>query len=105
MFNSPPRRLGALVAVSVSTLALAACSAGSLGSSSDKGGKVTLTFLVDNADTTVKTADQLAKDFSAKNPNVTIKVDSRPGGSEPPRAIRLDRTAPRTGGPPRDRTA
>jgi raffinose/stachyose/melibiose transport system substrate-binding protein len=83
MFNASPRRLGALVAVSVSALALAACSAGSLGSSSSsKGGKVTLSFLVDNADTTIKTADQLAKDFNAKNPNITVKVESRPGGSD-----------------------
>jgi raffinose/stachyose/melibiose transport system substrate-binding protein len=84
MMTNSPRRLGALVAVAVGALALSACGAGSLGSSSgdSSGGKVTLTFLVDNAETTISTANQLAKDFSAKNPSISIKVDSRPGGSD-----------------------
>ncbi|HEY3009241.1 MAG TPA: extracellular solute-binding protein [Micromonosporaceae bacterium] len=82
MFQVSPRRLGALAVIAVGAVALSACSSGSLGSSEDKGGKVTLTFLVDNAETTIKTADQLSKDFTAKNPNITIKVDSRPGGSD-----------------------
>jgi raffinose/stachyose/melibiose transport system substrate-binding protein len=66
------------------TLLLGACSAGSLGSSDDSGGggKVTLSFLVDNGPETVKAAEQLAKDFTAKNPDVTIKVDTRPQGTE-----------------------
>jgi raffinose/stachyose/melibiose transport system substrate-binding protein len=59
------------------------CSAGSLGSSDDSsGGKVSLSFLVDNAEQTVKTANQLAKDFSAKNPNITVKVETRPAGTD-----------------------
>ncbi|HEY2950190.1 MAG TPA: extracellular solute-binding protein [Micromonosporaceae bacterium] len=82
MFHVSPRRLGALAVIAVGAVALSACSSGSLGSSENKGGKVTLTFLVDNAETTIKTADQLSKDFTAKNPNITIKVDSRPGGSD-----------------------
>jgi raffinose/stachyose/melibiose transport system substrate-binding protein len=60
----------------------AGCSAGSLGSSDDSGGKVSLSFLVDNAEQTVKTANQLAKDFTAKNPNITIKVETRPAGTD-----------------------
>ena len=66
------------------SMALTACSAGSLGSSDDKGGdgKVTLSFLVDNAEQTVKTANQLAKDFTAKNPDITIKVETRPAGTD-----------------------
>jgi raffinose/stachyose/melibiose transport system substrate-binding protein len=60
-----------------------ACSAGSLGSSDDSGGgKVSLSFLVDNAEQTVKTANQLAKDFTAKNPNITVKVETRPAGTD-----------------------
>jgi raffinose/stachyose/melibiose transport system substrate-binding protein len=71
------------VALAVTPLALSACSAGSLGSSdSNSGGKVTLSFLITNTEQTIKIADQLAKDFSAKNPNVTIKTETRPGGSE-----------------------
>nr|WP_296071745.1 extracellular solute-binding protein [uncultured Actinoplanes sp.] len=69
--------------LAATTLALGACSAGSLGSSDDKGGgKVTLSFLVDNGPETVKTADQLAKDFSAKNPDITVKVETRPQGTD-----------------------
>jgi raffinose/stachyose/melibiose transport system substrate-binding protein len=76
-------RLAALVALAVTPLALSACSAGSLGSSdSNSGGKVTLSFLITNTEQTVKIAEQLAKDFSAKNPNITIKTETRPGGSE-----------------------
>jgi raffinose/stachyose/melibiose transport system substrate-binding protein len=62
-------------------LALSACSAGSLGSS-DKGGGTTLSFLVDNADASVKPAQALAAAFHAKNPDITVQVQTRPGGSE-----------------------
>jgi raffinose/stachyose/melibiose transport system substrate-binding protein len=43
---------------------------------------VSLTFLVDNSDTAVKTGEQLAKDFTAANPNITVKVDTRPQGTD-----------------------
>jgi raffinose/stachyose/melibiose transport system substrate-binding protein len=82
MFDVSPRRLGALVAVAVGAMALSACSAGSLGSSNDKGGKVTLSFLADNSEGSTKVAQGLAKDFTAKNPNITINVESRPPGTE-----------------------
>jgi raffinose/stachyose/melibiose transport system substrate-binding protein len=62
-------------------LALGACSAGSLGSS-DEGGGTTLSFLVDNADASVKPAQALAEAFHAKNPDITVQVQTRPGGSE-----------------------
>ena len=75
-------RIGALAVAAVTSLALGACSAGSLGSSDEAGGKVTLSFLVDNGEDTVKTAEELGKDFAAKNPDVTVKVESRPGGTE-----------------------
>ncbi|MFI5897708.1 ABC transporter substrate-binding protein [Actinoplanes sp. NPDC051513] len=66
------------------SLALTGCSAGSLGSSDDSGGdgKVSLSFLVDNAQETVKIANQLGKDFTAKNPNITISVEQRPAGTD-----------------------
>ncbi|MDX6239143.1 MAG: raffinose/stachyose/melibiose transport system substrate-binding protein, partial [Kribbellaceae bacterium] len=77
------RRSTALALVAAGSLALTACSAGSLGSSSGgSSGSVTLSFLVDNGDQTVKTAEQLAKDFTAKNPGITIKVETHPAGSE-----------------------
>jgi raffinose/stachyose/melibiose transport system substrate-binding protein len=75
-------KVGALAVAAVTSFALGACSAGSLGSSDDSGGKVTLSFLVDNTQSTVASAEQLAKDFSAKNSNITVKVESRPGGTE-----------------------
>jgi raffinose/stachyose/melibiose transport system substrate-binding protein len=66
------------------SLALAGCSAGSLGSSDDSAGdgKVALSFLIDNQQETGKTAAQLVKDFTAKNPNITIKVETRPQGTD-----------------------
>ena len=75
---------GALAAATI--LAGGACSAGSLGSSDDEGGgeggKVTLSLLVDNSEDTVRAGEQLAKDFTAKNPNITVKTETRPAGTE-----------------------
>jgi raffinose/stachyose/melibiose transport system substrate-binding protein len=83
MFDVSPRRLGALVAVAVSAVALSACGAGSLGSSDNKGGgKVTLAFLADNSEPSTKIAEGLAKEFTAKNPDITVNVESRPQGGE-----------------------
>jgi raffinose/stachyose/melibiose transport system substrate-binding protein len=77
------RQAGVLAAAAVSCLVLGACSAGSLGSSdSTSGGKTSITFLVDNAEQTVATANQLIKDFSAKNPGITVKLETRPAGSD-----------------------
>ncbi|MEV4347022.1 extracellular solute-binding protein [Actinoplanes sp. NPDC049596] len=73
----------ALSVFAAATLVLGACSAGDLGSSDDEGGgKVTLSFLTDNQPETVKAAEGLAKDFTAKNPDITIKVETRPQGTE-----------------------
>ncbi len=72
-----------LAVLAVSSLALTACSAGSLGSSDNSGkGSVEITYLTTNQDQDVKEAEQLAKDFSAKNPGITVKVETRPGGTE-----------------------
>ena len=68
------RRPVSLVAATLAcVLALTACSAGSLGSSDDEGGGTTLSFLVDNADASVKPAQALAEAFHAKNPDVTVR--------------------------------
>lgn len=83
--NSAQRGL-ALVAITVtSTLFAAGCSAGSLGSSSGQGsaaGGTTITFLTDNGDTTTKSAQAVVDAFHAANPGITVKLDTRPGGSD-----------------------
>ena len=61
------------------SLALAGCSAG--GSDSDGGG-VTLSYLVDNQEATVETADALADAFMEENPDITIEVETRPQGAD-----------------------
>jgi raffinose/stachyose/melibiose transport system substrate-binding protein len=67
--------------VAVASLALTACSAGSLGSSSGGSG-TTITFLVDNSDTGVAMGKALADGFHAKNSDITVKVETRPGGAD-----------------------
>jgi raffinose/stachyose/melibiose transport system substrate-binding protein len=82
MSRRTPRLNAALVATTLGALALSACSAGDLGSSSDDGGKVSLSFLVDNSDTAVKIAESIAKGFNTANPDITVKVETRPQGTE-----------------------
>ena len=83
-------RIIALAAAGV--LALAGCSAGSLGSSSGGGATgssgggssspTSITLLVDNGPATVGSAQQLVDDFTVKNPSIKISVQSRPGGAD-----------------------
>lgn len=75
----------ALVAIAAASSLLAtACSPGSLGSSSGDGsaGATTITFLTGATDTDVASAKAVIEAFTAANPNITIKTDTRPGGSE-----------------------
>jgi raffinose/stachyose/melibiose transport system substrate-binding protein len=44
--------------------------------------EVTLSFLIDNAPSTVAWADQLKADFEAQNPDIKIEIEQRPGGGE-----------------------
>jgi raffinose/stachyose/melibiose transport system substrate-binding protein len=78
-----PRSRGLVAFGAACTLALTACSAGSLGSS-DKAsaGSVAITYLIGNQEQDLKAANQLTKDFTAKNPGITIKLDTRPAGTE-----------------------
>ena len=62
------------------SLALAGCSAG--GSDSTEGGETSLTFLVDNGEATVATAEALADAFTAENPDISIEVETRPQGAD-----------------------
>jgi raffinose/stachyose/melibiose transport system substrate-binding protein len=54
------------------------------GGSASSGGneKVTLSLLTDNSDQTLKPAQALVKAFQAKNPNITIKMQTRPQGGD-----------------------
>ncbi|MCU7726027.1 extracellular solute-binding protein [Actinoplanes sp. KI2] len=72
----------AIALLAAGSMALAGCSAGSLGSSDSSGGKVTINYLVDNGQETVKVANQLVKDFTAKNPTIEVKVETRPQGTD-----------------------
>ena len=72
------------VALLAATSALAAC--GGLGETGDEGsdenGKVTLSWLVDNSEQTLKPAEALAKAFTAANPDITVKIETRPQGGD-----------------------
>lgn len=78
------RHPGAMAMAATAILALSACSAGDLGSSDSDGGggNVTLSYSVGNSEDDVKIAEQLSKDFTAKNPTITVKVETRPEGGE-----------------------
>jgi raffinose/stachyose/melibiose transport system substrate-binding protein len=85
-FSKEAGRGTALVALAAaSTLFAAGCSAGSLGSSSGGGGSAgatTITFLTGGTDTDVASAKAVIDAFQAANPNITVKPDTRPAGSE-----------------------
>src|SRR6266540_692781 len=82
-FASLRGRWPAAAALLAGALALSACSAGSLGSSdSTPGGKTQITFLTNNDPNNVKTATAVVKAFETANPDIDVKVDTRPGGGE-----------------------
>jgi raffinose/stachyose/melibiose transport system substrate-binding protein len=79
------RALWPLASAIVGALALAGCSAGSLKSGGDGGGgggAKSLTFLVDNTDADSSLAKGLADAFMATHAGVTVKVETRPQGSD-----------------------
>jgi raffinose/stachyose/melibiose transport system substrate-binding protein len=78
------RRIALVALAAATTLFAAGCSAGSLGSSSGEGsaGATTITLLTGAQDTDVASAKAVIDAFQAANPNITIKHDTRPGGSE-----------------------
>lgn len=80
----PLRRTWTLVALAASSAALAGCSAGSLGSSSGggEGGGVELSFLTGSEPADVALAEGLVEAYTAENPDVTITIENRPGGTE-----------------------
>ena len=84
-FTKTARRRVALVAASTAgALLLAGCSAGSLGSSDAGGqaGATEITLLTGATDNEVAGAKAVIEAFQAANPNITVKHETRPGGSE-----------------------
>ena len=85
-FTNTARRGVALVAAGTAgVLLFAGCSAGSLGKSGGEGGQAgttEITFLHGSSDTDVASAKAVMEAFQAANPNIKIKDDARPGGSE-----------------------
>jgi raffinose/stachyose/melibiose transport system substrate-binding protein len=83
-FSKKAGRGTALVALAAaSTLFATGCQAGSLGGSSEgSAGGTTITWLHDNGDTTVTAVNEVITAFQAANPGITIKTESRPGGSD-----------------------
>ncbi|MFC5789807.1 extracellular solute-binding protein [Agromyces tardus] len=79
--RTPRRSIVALGAGGIAlSLALAGCSAGGDSGSSD--GTVSLTWLVDNGEATVVTAQALVDAFEADNPDISIEVQTRPQGAD-----------------------
>ncbi len=77
-----PSRPALPAALAVGALALSACSAGSIGGSDDSGGKTEITFLTNNDPANVDTAEAVIKAFEKANPDITVTLDTRPGGGE-----------------------
>ena len=81
MVPRTPRR--SLVAIAAGGLALSLALVGCSAGGSDSGdGETSLTFLTDNTEATVATAEALAEAFEAENPDITIEVETRPQGAD-----------------------
>ena len=76
--SRPLRAVAALGGIALIATALAACSSG--GSSSD--GKVSITFLTQNAETNVTQGKAQIAAFEKAYPNITVKMDNQPAGTE-----------------------
>jgi raffinose/stachyose/melibiose transport system substrate-binding protein len=67
-------------------LATSACGSGvggaGGGAGATGGGSTTLTLLIDNAPTTIAAAKEVVSAFQQANSGVTIKTETRPGGTE-----------------------
>jgi raffinose/stachyose/melibiose transport system substrate-binding protein len=82
-------RLAVAALAGSTALVVAACgsgsssgSPGSASGSSGGGSKTEITLLTDNADTTVKNANAIIAAFQKTNPEITVKLNTRPGGGD-----------------------
>lgn len=75
-------RLLAIGGATVLIGALAACSSGGSADTGSGGGKVTITYLADNAEATAATAKPLIAAFEKANPDITVKFDTKPQGTD-----------------------
>jgi raffinose/stachyose/melibiose transport system substrate-binding protein len=77
-------RLAAAGLAAAVVLLTAACGMGSGSSSSggSNGGKATITLLTDNADATVAAVKTVVAAFQKANPDITVKAETRPQGTE-----------------------
>jgi raffinose/stachyose/melibiose transport system substrate-binding protein len=64
------------------TTAASGASQTTQAAASSGGAPVTLTFLIDDATTTKDIANALIDAYRAQHPNVTIKIETRPGGTD-----------------------
>nr|WP_314845445.1 ABC transporter substrate-binding protein [uncultured Microbacterium sp.] len=75
------RVLVGAIGVAVLAVPLAACSTG--GGGGDGGdGKTEITFLVPNSGTNVESSEAMITAFEKENPDVTVKLESQPAGTE-----------------------
>lgn len=68
--------------------ALGAVAMVGVAASNPAAAAVSLTVLVDNQPHTLKAMEQIVADFQAKNPNIKVEVEARPGGTEGDNAIK-----------------
>jgi raffinose/stachyose/melibiose transport system substrate-binding protein len=78
-------RLAAAGVAAAALVTMTACSSGLGGSNSSGGGggnSKNLTLLIDNGPSTIKSAEAVIAAFQKANPGVTVKYETRPGGTE-----------------------
>src|SRR6478609_4111617 len=80
--NSSPTRKAVVATAALAALALplAACSGGAGSSSS--GGKVQISYLTQNDTANTAQGKALIQAFEKKYPNITVKMDTQPGGTQ-----------------------
>ncbi|MFJ4286912.1 ABC transporter substrate-binding protein [Paenarthrobacter nicotinovorans] len=74
------RASAAIAGLTLASLSLAACSGGS--SSDTKEGKVEISWLTPNDEVTVKLSKAMVEAFQKQNPNITVNLETQPGGTE-----------------------
>jgi raffinose/stachyose/melibiose transport system substrate-binding protein len=77
--KSIPFRLAGAAVAAVALLTVAACGSSDSGGGS---GKTKITLLIDNGPGTVALAEGVVAAFEKANPDITVRTDTRPGGSD-----------------------